>query len=83
MPGQKQRREPGVRQRLGRGGDPFVVGVQPEAVVEARTAKPVAMGDLDRVDAGGVEREADSGEIVDGVLVPDRVHAVSQRHVLE
>ena len=41
------------------------------------------MGDLDRGDPGGVEGGGDGAGLVDGVPVPDGVHAVPQGHVLD
>ena len=45
---------------IARGGglDPLPVGVAAGAVVEAAAGEAVAVGDLDGVDAGGVERAA-------------------------
>ena len=48
-----------------RGGlDPLPVGVRAGAVVERAAGQAVAVGDLDRVDAGGVERGDDPADVV-------------------
>jgi len=72
-----------MRQHRGRFGDPLVVGVAAEAVVEARSTQPVAVRHLDGVDPGGVERQADVGEVDERVLVADCMHAVTQGDVLD
>ena len=40
------------------------------------------MGDLDGIDAGGVQRGHDPPDVLGRDPVPDRVHAVTQRDVL-
>ena len=47
----------------GRGLDPLPVGVAAGAVVEAAAGEAVAVRDLDRVDAGGVERGGDRADV--------------------
>ena len=80
--GKQQGREDGVpcgvRGRL----DPGPVAVTAEAVGRAAAGQPVAVRDLDRGDARGVQGRDDVLDLVDGVLVPHRVHPVAQRDVL-
>ena len=45
---------------VGHGFDPFPIGVRTEPIVEARAVEAVAMRDLDRVDAGLVQRLGDA-----------------------
>ncbi|MCY1207336.1 hypothetical protein D9M72_189330 [compost metagenome] len=78
---QKQRGHAGTAHGLGHGGDPFQVGMGTKAVVEAGARQPVAMRDLDRIHARGVERGRDAAHVVQAVLVADGVAAVAQRHV--
>ena len=68
---------------LGGGRDPLRVGVRAEAVVEAAAGQPVAVGDLDGVHPGGVQRGGDGRDAADGEAVADGVHAVAQGHVLD
>ncbi len=63
--------------------DPLGVGVRAGAVGQCRAGQPVAMRDLDRVDARGVQRGRDVGHLLEGVPVPHGVHAVPQRDVLD
>ena len=42
-----------------------------------------ALGDLDRIDLGLVERTRNRLHMVEAVLVANRVHAIAQRHVLD
>ena len=46
-------------------------------------AQSVTVGDLDGVDTGAVQSAHDAGDALEGDPVPQRVHAVTQRHVLE
>ena len=80
--GQQQDRYPGPTDVLRNGGDPFQIGVGPEAVVEARTRQAVSVADLDSVDSGGVECARDLDDLVERVLVAQRVHSVAQSDVL-
>ena len=41
------------------------------------------MGDLDCVDAGGIEGPTDLAYVLDAVAMPDGVHAVAERDVLD
>ena len=65
------------------GLDPLAIGVRAEPVVEARPRQPVAVADLDGVDARAIERRRDAPHVVDRILVADGVHAVAQRDVLD
>ncbi len=64
-------------------GDPLAVVVGAEAVVEGRAGDAVAVADLDRVDARAVERAGDLAHRLQVILVTDRMHAVTQRDVLD
>src|SRR5690606_4357844 len=59
----------------------FEVRVAAEAVGDGGAGQAVAVGHLDGVDAGVVERGDDALDVGDGVLVPDGVAAVAQGHV--
>ena len=67
--GQHQEGDLGLFGRLGRELDQFLLGRLGEAVVEARPAQPVAVGDLDDRHAGGVQRRDDRVDFVLGELV--------------
>jgi hypothetical protein len=56
--GQQQRGHLGVLHHASHGLDPLQVGVRAKAVVEAAALQAVAVGDLDGVDAGLVQRLA-------------------------
>ena len=55
----------------------------PGSVGQAAARQSVTVGDLDGVDPGVVECAHDAGDALEGHPVPQRVHAVTQRHVLE
>ena len=59
------------------------VGVGAESVDAARSPEPDAVCDLDRVHPGGVQRGGDFGGLRQAVLMPYRVHPVTQRDVTE
>ena len=80
--GKQQHRDFGALHGAGDRFYPFDIAVRAESVVEARAGKAVAVADFDGVDAGLVERAGDALDLRHGVLVPDRVHPVAQRHVL-
>ena len=67
--GQHQERDLGFLGRLGGQLDQFLFGRLGEAVVEARPAQPVAVGDLDDGHARGVQRRDDRADFVLGELV--------------
>ncbi len=67
----------------GGGLDPRGVRGRAVAVVDAGAGQAVAVGDLDGVDPGRVERGGDPGDLAGGVAVGDGVHAVAQGHVLD
>ena len=81
--GQQQGGEPGVLQHRCGGLDPLPVGVGAGPVVDRAAGEAVAVGDLDRVDAGGVEGGDDALDVVWGDAVADGVHAVAQGDVLD
>ena len=81
--GEQQRRQHAVFQYLGNRADPVPIGMRAKPVIEAGALQPIAMRHLDRIDLGAVERAGDGTDVVEAVLVPDRVHAVAQRHVLD
>ena len=81
--GQQQHGHDGVLALLGDRRDPLAVVVGAEAVVEGRAGDAVAVADLDRVDAGAIERAGDLAHRLQMVLVTDRMHAVAQRDVLD
>ena len=78
---QQQRRDLGMPDRAGHGLDPLEIGMGAEAVVEAAALQAVAMGHLDGVDPGLVERLGDLPGLFHAVLVADGVAAVAQRNV--
>ena len=57
--------------------------VRAEPVVEARAGQAVAVADFDGIDARAIERRRDRSTCVHRILVPDGVHAVAQRDVLD
>ncbi len=63
--------------------DPVTVAVCAESVCEARTGKPVTVGDFDRIHAGTIEGGRDPRDIAEGILMPDGVHAIAKRDVLD
>ncbi len=67
----------GLRREL----DELLLGRLGEAVVEARPAEAVAVGDLDDRNAGGVQRRDDRLHFVLGELVTFVVAAVAQRRI--
>ncbi|MCY1358997.1 hypothetical protein D9M69_455480 [compost metagenome] len=79
--GQQQGGDPGVADLAGHRLDVFQVAVLAEAVVERRALQAVAVGDLDAVHLGLVQRTGDGAGVVEAVLVADRVAAVAQGHV--
>jgi len=81
--GDEQRGEHRVFQHLGRRGDPLPVGVAAGPVGQAGTGQSVAVRHLDRVHAGGVERPGDISRPLGPDPMPDGMHAVSQRDVLD
>jgi hypothetical protein len=81
--GQQQGGQPGALHYRGDGTDPFLVGVGAGPVGEAGARQPVAVGDLDSVDARGVQGSGDGRDLVQGEPVADGVHAVPQGHVLD
>ncbi len=80
---QQQGGEAGAGQLLGDGGDPFLVGVGAEAVIEAGPRQAVAMRDLDRIDPGRIEGARDGAYRIQPVLMADGVHAVAQGDILD
>ncbi len=80
---QQQHGHDGVPAFLGDGGNPLAVVVRAKAVVEGRAGDAVAVADLDRVDAGAVERAGDLAHRLQMILVTDRMHPVTQRDVLD
>ena len=73
----------GYGQHLGDRADPVPVRMGAKAIVEGRSAEPVAVGNLDRVDFGAVESLRNRLHMVEAILVTNRVHPVAQRHVLD
>ena len=63
--------------------EPFEIGVRAEPVREARPGEPVTVADLDGIDAGPIERGRDALDVCDGIPVPDGMHTVAQRDVLD
>ena len=68
---------------LGRRLDPLPVGVAAGAVVQRAAGEPVAVRDLDAVDARRVEGRGDLAHLLRGNAVAQSVHAVAQRDVLD
>src|SRR3546814_7630284 len=62
--------------------NPLPIGVRTEAVVERGAVEAVPMRDLDRVNPGVIECLCDLANMIDAVLMEDRMHAFAQRHVL-
>ena len=81
--GQQQGRDLGGPDRLRHCGDPFDIGVRAKAVVEAGAFQPVAVRDLDAVDAGGVQCRGDRLDLRDAVLVANGMAAVTQGHIAD
>ena len=82
-PGKQERGELRMLQGIGGGGDVVEVGFLREAVIERHAGQAVAVGDLHGIDPGLVERPAYRDDMIEPVLVADRMHAVAQRHVLD
>jgi hypothetical protein len=59
------------------------IGVGAEAVDTTRSAQPVAVGNLDGIHSGVVERLGDPDGLLDAVLVAHRMHAVAQGDVAD
>src|SRR5262249_49149746 len=66
----------------GNGFDPFQIGVRAESIVEARPGETVAVSDFDRIHTRGIEGFRDCDGLIDGIPMPDRVHAIAKCHVL-
>lgn len=81
--GEEEGGEDGAGEVLGRRLDPLLVGVAARTVVDRAAGQAVAVGDLDRVDPGGVERRDDPPHVGGVDAVPDGVHAVPQGDVLD
>ena len=79
--GQHQERDLGFLGGLGCELDQLLLRRLGEAVVEARPAEPVAVGDLDDRHTRGVERRDDGVHFVLGELVTLVVRPVAQRRV--
>ena len=79
---QQQGGEHAVLQHVGHRADPVPVGVGAEAVVEAGALQAVAVSDLDRIDLGAIQCSGDRLNMIEAILVADRVHAVTQGDVL-
>ena len=82
-PRQQQRRQPSVLELVGDRADPFRVGMDAKAVVEARSRQAVAMAHFDGVDTGGIESRGDSDDGIQSVFVTDGMHTIADRHVLD
>ncbi len=54
-----------------------------ETVIEAGTAQPVAMRDLNRIHPSPVERPSNVTHGIEGILMADGMHAVAQGDVLD
>ena len=78
---QQQCRNLGVLHDTGDRRYPFDVGMGAEPVVEAAALQTVAVGYLDGIDARLVQRPGDGHCLLQAVLVPNRVAAVTQGHV--
>ena len=65
----------------GRRREQLGVGVQRPAVLDRARAQSVAVPDGDRPHARAIERARDGLDLLDAVLVRDRVRAVAQRRV--
>src|SRR3546814_16400809 len=72
----------GLLEHIGDCLNPRPSGVRTEAVVERGAVAAVPMRDLDRVNPGVIECLCDLANMIDAVLMADRMHAVEQRHVL-
>ena len=81
--GQQQRGEHAVFEHFGDCADPVPVGIGAEAIVEAGALKAVAMRHFDGIDLRQIERLRDLAHVIEAVLVPDGVHAITQGDVLD
>ncbi|MOA18269.1 hypothetical protein D3C78_1385750 [compost metagenome] len=79
--GQQQGGDLRVLHHVGGGFDPFQIGVGAETVVEAGALKAVAVGHFDGVDFRQIEGAGNRLNVIERVLVADRVHAVAQGDV--
>src|SRR3546814_4061667 len=81
--GELQGGEHAMLKPLGHQALPVPVGVRPEPIVEARSLQAAAMRDLERIDLRLIERPGDRLNMIEAVLVANRVHPVAQRHILD
>ena len=79
--GYQQHCDPGVLDHIGGGLDPLQVAVRTETVIEAGALQAITVGHFDGVDTGLVQRAGDVLNILDRVLVTNRMAAVAQGYV--
>ena len=72
---------PRVRSLVDRCGDQLELGDERIAVVESRAAQAIAVGDLEHLDVGVVERAHGRAHLLDSEAVRHGVAAVAQRRV--
>ena len=81
--GQQQGGQHRAFQHFGHRADPVPVGMGAKAVVEAGARQAIAVGHLDGVHPGPVERAGNGAHVVQPVLVANGVHPVAQGDVLD
>src|SRR6266478_5479393 len=68
----------GLRHRA----NPLHVGVRADSIIETRSREPVAMGNLDSVHTGIVERFGYLRHLLDRIAMPDGMHPIAQSYIL-
>ncbi|HZO54819.1 MAG TPA: hypothetical protein VFB63_19080 [Bryobacteraceae bacterium] len=80
---QQQRRHACMVDILRHGGNPFRIAMGAETVGATRSGEAIPVRNLDGVHASGVQRLGDHNYLLDRVLVPNGMHSIAQRHVLD
>src|SRR5262245_3629949 len=79
----QQHRHLGPADRPRYRANPFHIGVRTNSIVEARSGQPIAVSDLEGVDTGIVERLGYPRHLLERITMPDGVHSIAQRNVLD
>ncbi len=81
--GYQKRGHLGPADRPSRGADPFHIGMRTHSVVEAGPGQSIAVGDLDGVDTGVIQRLRNLCDLLQRISMADGMHSVSQGYVLD
>ena len=79
---QDQCREYRIFEHVGDSFEPFPISVRAKSVIETRTRQTITMGDLDGIDASIINCPGNGFDVINPVHVPDGMHAIAQRHIL-